>query len=174
MHRIYRGSVASSDFWYITAQPSSGLGCDDYLNWAGDDAYFNWQQSDSSTYAYRTGNIHNRLSSNFADMWAIPPYADVDNRPHSTGDGFKDCRISTDEQRHGNCCVDSSVPVVKEGNTARLFGWASGQMECGLPLTCITIVPAYEGIGALDAYWETHGVNNGAYVCIDAACTEQP
>jgi hypothetical protein len=165
-NRIYRGDVAGSDFWEMTAQPSSALSCDGEAEWGSDDIYQMNQISSETTEPYRTGSLPAEALSDLYTYYSYVTYSD----------GSTHCRIYTYDlpvRYAPNLHIESSSPIMKEAQSARLFAYATG-MSNGCGGDCITITPIYNSLKAADDYWEVNGSNLGAYMCIDAACTPQP
>jgi hypothetical protein len=147
-NRIYRGDftdngLTASDYWYMTTQPTSADDCSSYPiggDWLDDNLYHMWQQYMTTTTDYRVGTPTEETNVN---------------------DG---CLIHTNLNAHASCC-DSGSPFVGSWDTTTLHGLATDA-----PGGFLRYNSFREGLLDLDAYWDTHGNDTGAKLCITSSC----
>lgn len=166
-NRIYRGDFNTNgitdapDYWVMTSKPTANDGCAGFPDGAyPDTSHRMWQQTMATNNIHETRNVTGLSSLN---------------------DG---CVVFTSFGMHNNCC-DSGTPVIRAGDLTTLNGILGDfNANFGAPdegtksntgtngNPALGFRPLYEGLADLDAYFETHSTNTGAFLCINSACTE--
>lgn len=150
-NRIYRGpDPAASDWWTLTAQPTSTTsGCDG--NWSADAAWQMAQDQEDLDWIYynRQGSLMNFLVSKGSGLTRY-------------------CAIRTGLYVRNLCScpsdvVESGSPVIREDYQTRLFGYMTLSYSC--LYDCLAVTPIYEGIHALADWY-----GGDTRLCITAAC----
>ncbi len=152
-NRVYRGTYTGDNWWTVTSNPASALGCSNMgsgVPW-GRTTYDNWVYQWTDTTTFRTGTITGFL-----------------NVPDANGR----CTVKTDLLYHGACCIDSGSPFVlccnAQGFTSTVFGVTSGRT---VPGDYLFVTPLYQGIVDLNNYMVTYGsTHTGAWLCQTSDC----
>lgn len=150
-NKVFRGPISgASDWWTMTAQPTSDFGCDGSNLLSGAAVHQNAQPvSGALTAIYRSSST--QFGYGFGPV----------------GSGLtRNCTVKVSNTVRFNVFVESASPYVSSLGTDKLLGHATGQWSGGgCASACITFTPIYHGIEHLDSFFG--GVTR---LCITAAC----